>query len=444
MNEFPIAFNDDEFDVNLGVYQKWLHGDKNQQCEKIYCMSAFQPWDPVSGFVTAKYQKYAEYLYLAVTAIHEQTSEWMVRIYIDESILNPANPDRKIWKKKFDLLLTLPRIQLICVKFPRYYLPANCHKELLAVLFRYLALFDPNVSICLFRDIDNVYTEQHNYFVNEWLKTEKDICFFMNSEYKRQQIKGLSPTGEIELEEKYYTTILSGLWNIRKPMGYAFPKSIWQKIFAFIEDYTDCTSRREYKDFKNYGVRFSYGFDEIALTRIAVPIFINMGLSIYTIPIKIYDVEFFKNMFENPVLIKCLRNISDKDTLEKIKDIMINKYWDMTSPTAGLAQYILCILANIYFGIITNQSKFYVNETLKNNIKNKVIPNTLLMSIGAFTFQNFNHYNWYPIAGRTICGSDVVKKFLATNKQISFDEWSAWGPPINPPPPDDECSNYGI
>jgi hypothetical protein len=217
-------------------------------------------------------------------------------------------------------------------------------------------------------------------------------------------------------------------------MGYKFPYSIWQKIFAFIEDYTDCTSRREYKDFKNYGVRFSYGFDEIALTRVAVPIFINMGLSIYTIPIKIYDVEFFKNMFENPVLNKFLRNVSDAQTLATIKNIMINQYWDMTSETAGLSQYILCILANVYFGVITNQSKFYKNENLINNIKNKVIPNALLMAVGTFTFQNFNWYNWYPIANRSVCGSNVVKKFLLTNERITMDEWTAGGVPINAPP----------
>lgn len=443
MDKFPLTFHKEEYNEHLGVYQKWIHGEKHRQIEKIYSMSAFQEYYESTGFVTADYQKYAEYLYISVMSIIKNSDDWFVRIYMDESILHPQNPDVGIWKEKLTLLKQQPLVQIVCIKFPRYYLSTNCHKELLAVMFRYLTLFDPNVSISLFRDIDNVYTEQHDYFVDKWLEQGNDICFFMNEHYKRQQLCGLTTTNTV-LENTYYNTILSGIWNIRKPLNTIFPISIWQKMFAYIESFTDCTSKPEYITYKHYGTRFTYGFDELALTRVALPIFIQLNLTIYNIPIKIYDVDFFNNMFENPLLIKFLRNLSDDTTIQTIKQIMIHNYWEMYTKNAGLAQYILCILTNIYFGIITKKSKFYKNEIFINNIKNKIIPNALLMAIGTFTFKNYNRYNWYPVQGKDSCGSAIVSKFLLTNKKITLSEWTADSElsveaPVVPIPP-----NYNI
>ena len=427
--EFPVKFTEDEYNKNLGLYQKWICGNKDQQIEKLYSFSAFQVYNiQRSEFITHDYQKYAEYLYLTATAIINNTTspstEYYIRIYIDESLLNPLNPDKHIWNNKLTLLQQLPRVQIICVKFPSYYLPQNCHQELVAVMFRYLSLFDSNVSIILFRDLDNIYTNQHQYFIDTWLARGDDLCFYMNDNYRRQEVIGLTQYGTI-LEDMFYTTILSGIWNIKKPMEYVFPTSLWQKIFAYIEDYTKCTSLDIYKNYAYYKTKFTYGFDELALTRVAVPIFLQMGMTTYAIPTRIYDTEYFRNMFENPLLTKFLKNLSDDATIASIKKIMINEYWSMSSETAGLSQYILCILTNIYFGIIMRKSKYYNNETFINSIKDKIIPNTLLMAVGIFTFKNYIKYNWYRIPERSSCGEDVVNKFLATNKKITLIEWTA-------------------
>ncbi|MGL5936347.1 MAG: hypothetical protein ACRCZI_12080 [Cetobacterium sp.] len=426
--QFPLLFYDSEFDKRLGLYQKWIHGDPNQIVPKIYSMSAFQTYFHNTGFIIADYQKYAEYLYLTTNTIIDNFPEWVVRIYIDESILHPDNTDNPIWKNKLLMLMTAAntaqRLQIIAVKFPHYYTRANCHKELLAVMFRYLALFDKNTSIILFRDIDNIYTEQHEYFTNYWISQNVEICLFMNENYKRQEIQGLSPT-EIILKEEFQTTILSGIWNIRKPIGYTYPPTIWQKIFAYIEDSTNCTYKEEYLGYTHYGQRFTYGFDELALTKVAIPIFISMGLRLYSIPIRIYDVEYFKNMFENPLLAKFIKNLAEPKVLEFVKKTMIDNYWNMYNAQSGLSQYILCIITNIYFGIIQKKSRFYNNETFINNIKNKIIPNTLLMALGNFVFKNFKKYNWHPLPDKSKCGSLVVKTFLETNQKISISDWSA-------------------
>jgi hypothetical protein len=423
-NSFPLFFENDEYNKYLGLYQKWICGDKNQKIEKIFSFSAFQIYDKKYGCISADYQKYAEYLYLTATSIIDNYTDYYIRIYMDESVINPLNPDALIWKDKLNKILLLPRIQIICVKFPRYYdEEINFHKELLAVMFRYLILYDANTSIILFRDVDNIYTEQHKYFTNKWLELGTDLCFYMNDKYRRRQICDLSPDGLI-LEEKSYPIILSGTWNIKKQMGTAFEISTWQKMFAFIEDYTDFTYNPAYKDYKDYGKRFIYGFDELTLTRVLLPIFIESGLTFYTIPVKIYNSDFLINMFENPLLTKFIKNLSDEKTIQKIKYTVVHNYWDLSSPNSGQAQYILCILSNIYFGIITGQSKYYKNEKFISDIKVKIMPNTMLMAIGLFTFKNYIKYNWYPIDGKSSCGSDVVKRFLATNKKITFEEWT--------------------
>lgn len=435
--EFPLIFQESDYNRYLGLYQKWLSGNKDQTIDRLYSFSAFHLYEPNIGFasnvVRHGYQKYAEYLYLTVTSLIDNTPDWINRIYIDESLLNPMNPDSHIWKTKLNLLMQYPQVQIICVKFPRYYIKEyNCHKELLAVMFRYLALFDKNVSVILFRDIDNIYTDQHHHFTNKWLELGTDICFYMNDRYKRQLICDLTPNGLVFDKNKFYTIILSGIWNIKKPMNFVFSYSVWQKLFAYIEEATNFAYDDKYIGYKHHKSRFIYGFDELTLTRVLLPIFLQMDLTIYTIPVKIFDSEFIINMFENPMLYKFLMNLTDASTLKIIKNITVNKYWDLSSPTSGLAQYILCILTNIYFGIIMKKSKFYTSETFISDIKHKIIPNTLLMAIGVFTFKNYDKYNWYTIPDNIYrkdqkykCGADVVKKFLQTNEKITLEEWTA-------------------
>jgi hypothetical protein len=422
---FPVLYSEEEYNPQLGLYQHYLHGDKNQKIEKMYAMSIFQFYTDQTQFVTYNYQKYAAYLELSVRGIIENTSDWYIRIYMDESLLNPKNPDSILWKQKLEILMRQSRIQIICVKFPKYYLIETYnHQGLLAVMFRYLSLFDPNTSIILFRDVDNIWTEQHQYFVDKWLDRGDDICLFLNNDYKRQQVCDLTPD-DLILDDTYYITLFGGLWNIRKPLNTSFSISIWQKMFSYIESYTSFAFKPEYKTYKFYGTRFAYGFDELALSRIALPIFIEMKKTFYIIPLKIYDFEYFSKLFNNPVVNKFLRNISDKETIATVKDILINKYWDMYSPTSGMAQYILCIITNIYFDIIMKKSKYYTSDTFINGLKNQIIPHPLLMSIGIFNFKNFDLYNWYPIDNKSSCGSTTVKKFIETNTKLTLEDWTA-------------------
>jgi hypothetical protein len=447
----PFTFSQDEYDESLGVYQKFILGDSTQVIDKIYCMSVFQYYDTAMQKYSQSgdYHKYCDYLYLSIKGIRKTTPDWYVRLYIDSSLLHEDNPDKDIWLSKLKLILKIPNIQIIAVKFPRYYINGH-HKDLLPVMFRYLALFDENLSVILFRDVDNIYTSQHQYFVDKWLEQgDKDICVYMNNKYTRQQISDLVPesgNSTVVLEDKHYNIIFGGLWNIKKAHGFSFSKTLWQKLFAYCESYTSFTSDYKYIDSDKYGIKFMYGFDELALSRVAVPIFISMGLNFYAIPIKIYDTTVFKTMFQDPTIKKFLLKLSDRPTLKRIEEIVINEYWVMTADTAGLAQYVLAILSNIYFGILMGKSP-YLDSSLINNIKTRIMPNVLMMGIGVFTFKNFKKFRWFPDGTtKRLSGSEIVDKFLETGERLTLSELTAGmdpslpPPPIEDPPPDD----YGI
>jgi hypothetical protein len=447
---YPFNFSQDEYDATLGIYQKWVYGDPNQIIDKIYSMSVFQYYDTAMKKYSKSgdYHKYCDYLLLSLQSIMRNTPEWYVRLYIDDTIIHPNNPDRDIWESKLRLVLKMPRVQIIAIKFPKYYIDGH-HKDLLTVMFRYLALFDKNLSIILFRDVDNIYTSQHQYFVDKWLESGKDIFVYMNNKYTRQQMLDLVPASgdsNVILENKHYNIIFGGLWNIRKPSDYIFPKSLWQKMFVYTESYTAFTSNKEYIDSNKYDIKFMYGFDELALSRVLVPIFISMDLSFYAVPIKIYDTSVFKIMFEDPTIKKFLLRVSDKPTLTRIESIIMKEYWVMTSDTAGLAQYCLCILCNIYFGVLMGKSP-YLDTSLINNIKTRIMPNSLLMGIGIFTFKNFKKFKWFPDGKNTgrLSGSEIVDRFLATGARLTLDDWTAGMDPSLPPPPPEEPENdYGI
>jgi hypothetical protein len=433
-NLFPIKFSKSEYNKQLGVYQKWISGNPNQKIERIYSMSAFQYYDRSRGFIIADYQKYAEYLLISVESIIQNAPDWYIRVYIDNSIMHQHNKDRKPWVKTFDKLLGYSQVQIVAVKFPRYYMENDCHQELLPVMFRYLTLFDPNVSIILFRDIDNVYTHQHQYFIDRWLERGDEMCFFMNDKYRRQQIGGLADNGDVILEDVAYTTIFGGVWSIRKPMGSIFSTSIWQKLFAYIEEYAQCTTITEYRHHKNYKIKFIYGFDELSLSRVAVPIFLAMGFKSYVIPTRIYDVDFINNMFLNEKVQDLLLTISSSETLGIVYNTIIKNYWDLDGPNSGLAQYMVCILTNIYYGIIAGKSRAHSHSCIRNLIKNEIMPSVLLMGIAVFTFRNHQKYSWYNSIDDTdidnptrdhLCGNDVVERYLFTNQRLTLADWSA-------------------
>lgn len=425
-----MNFSDNDYHPELGCYLRWLHGNPNKRINKMYSMSAFHFYASDVGYVQhTEYYKYAQYMELSIMGIIFNEPEYYVRLYVDASIFSKLNTENHIWRKKINLFKRYPRIQIIAVKMPRYYLDdSQSHQGLLPVMFRYLPLFDPNVSIIIFKDIDNIWTQQNLYFTNLWLDSGKDVQLFLNENYKRQQIESLSYTDTI-LENKFYTTILSGMWGLRKPLNTIYSYSFWQKMFAYNETYTDIVFNQEYFDnnYKYYGVRFTYGFDELMMSRVLIPLLINNGKTFYAIPIRIYDTDYFKNLFHPTINKFLIAIIDDKKIIDMVKKIILNKYWDLNSDNTGLAQYLLCLITNIYFKIINNDSnKFITNEWIQNVIKYKIYPQPLLMGLGIFTFKNFKKFQWYNYYNDIdYSGTNTINKLIIDGELLTISDLTA-------------------
>jgi hypothetical protein len=387
----------DEF----GCVQKWIHGNPEEKIKKIYSLSVFD-------FVKSSYDKYRVYLKLLINQILK--TDWYIRIYVDK-------PD---WVAEYKH----ERIQIIQVEMPLY------SGGFLPVMFRYLAMFDRNLDVILFRDIDNIWNEQHEYFVDKWLEGKEEIFAFMNENYFRQEMVGFSGE-DVVLGNVYYLSVLSGLWGIRRS-GLNLSALLWQRLFAYIETITDFVYDDEYAGLSQYKNRFLYGFDELAMSRVLFPTFINMGLKVYAVPIKIYDEPYIKKLVDDVRMKRFLRGFIAEIDMPEVRHTLLN-YWDMESETAGASQYILYVLTNICFRIINKESRLYSADFFINLLKYQIYPVPVLMGIGLFAFHNFRIYNLES-------AEELVDKFLA-GKRLEKSELIKKGYTLKEA---EELNNYGI
>ncbi len=446
-----------EYNKSLGCYIKWVHGDPDQVIDRLYCMSAFHFFTRDTGFIlNDKYKKYAEYLYVSVLSIVEHKDSF-VRVYFDDSVIAGANKERAVWQGIINKL-KIDNVQLVFIKMPRYYSAADqCHQGLLATLFRFLPVFDPAVRLCIFRDIDNIWTEQDDYFIDRWLNgatsgTAEDIFLFMNENYKRSEPNGLTRT-DILMSAKQYNTILAGIWALKKRQP-VYDVQLWQRMFAYIETYSDVLCAPNYAGYRFYNVRFTYGCDELSLSRIFIPMVLAQGHRIFCLPIKIYDADSINSLFSNVPIGKFTKTLFGADANPtQLRDFTLGKYWNFMMSNAGLPQYIICLLSNIYFRIAARKSRVFKNEQIIAHIKDRVYPVPLLMGVGLFTFSNYKKYSWYT-SGNVKRGRDLVDDVVNNSLVPSLAEWTAgsdlsnnWEGVDTPTPPDtdpDGSGQYGI
>lgn len=362
---------------NLGITQDFLIGGEISR-SKVYSLSLFL----LDNNSALKYQRYTK---LCVDSLLAQNPDWGVHLYIDKSVSN------RFVQKAFGSYP--PGLQVIRVQMHRY--PDNY--GLLPVLFRYLPLFDPGIEVCVFRDIDNIWTDQDRYFVDTWLSSDCALIAALNDKYLRQQIRN----AQFEYEERYYSCIFAGLWGVRKQAP--IPVALWQLMFAYLEFSTDFIPSRQN--------RFYYGFDEILLSRICVPYFLSKEYKCLAYPVRIYDEVLLRNM-TNPLLVPAgtLRNEMRKlitsfnlpyssykadadQQIAQVRDILVNRYWEITGESAGEAQYALVVLSHLYFYILTGNVTKY-NRRFMTALRYLIYPIPTVISCGIFTFNNVYLSQW--------------------------------------------------
>lgn len=376
------------FHPEFGLSLDYIHGDPTQSIEKCICMSVFHLFIDGHFVQHTVYYKYMQYLLLSVSSIQTNFPGWYVRIYLDDSVFSKQNAESELWKRAFAILKKYPRLQIVRVHFPNHYNETTrSHTGLLATMFRFLVLFDPKVKYCIFRDIDNIWTTHDLYFINEWIASGCDGMLYLDENYRKQEIQQLTPTDVIR-EGRDYISVFAGIWGFHTPNP--LPVTLWHRMMFYAEQQSKFVYSSRYVQYKFYKVPFIYGFEELALSRILIPKLIEMNKSFYTIPIRIWNIDAFNQLFDERVLALHEAIGLHGDTRDLVRIIITDRYWDMTSHQSGLAQFLLTILTNLYQRIITDDTRFDVYTELLCDI----YPIPFMMSLGMFVFKNFIKYTW--------------------------------------------------
>ncbi len=393
----------------LNVSLKFIQGDPHMRLDKVVCMSAFHLFTEGAYIKSATYSKYIQYLLQTVMSLYVNHRDWWVRLYIDDSVSSNKNPDAYAWDMVFDFFRRLPTVQIIRVRWEKHYDPMfKCHKGLLPAFFRYFALFDDAVGICIFRDIDNVWTEQDFYFTDKWISSGEDGFMYIDPSYQKREVSALTQDNVV-YDGDAFLSILGGVWGYRVNHN-ALNLGLWTEMVACMESSNSCVFEKKYKGFKHYQNRFIYGFEELVLSRILIPRLIMLGKSFKSVTICIWYPEGFSRLFDSR-----LKSLHDQiglvgNVLTKVQSIVMENYWDMESNTTGLSQYLLCLITNIYFRIIVQDAPRFKGQLYLIPILKEVYPTPYLMSMGLFVFKNFLKYDWQ--VGREIVRRSVTDDYV--------------------------------
>lgn len=376
------------FHPEFGLSLEYLYGDPDQSIDRCICMSVFHLFIEGHFVQHSVYYKYMQYLLLSVTSIHTNFPGWFTRIYLDDSVFAQRNIESGLWERVFAILKRYPKVQIIRVHCPGHFdEKTKSHKGLLATMFRFLVLFDPKVKYCLFRDIDNIWTTHDFYFVSEWIKSGSDGMLYLDLNYRKQEIQQLTAT-DVVRSGNDYLSIFAGIWGYHTPEP--LPVTLWHRMMFYAEHQSHFVHSSKYVTYKFYRIPFIYGFEELALSRILIPKLIQMNKSFYVVPIRIWNVEAFNALFDERVLSIHEAIGLSGEVRDQVRIIITDRYWDMTSSQSGLAQFLLCILTNLYQRIITGDTRFNVYR----EILREIYPIPFMMSLGMFVFKNFLKYTW--------------------------------------------------
>lgn len=374
------------FIPSLGVELKFVHGNPKQHIPKCISMSVFHLYIEDNFVQHVYYYKYIQYLLLSVMYASQNNKDWVIRLYTDDSIISHKNKESEHWRRVMHIFRQLDNVQIINIKFPNYYNEdLKCHKGLLGAMFRFLPLFDSKVDICIFRDIDNIWTGHDFYFVNQWIESSARGMLYLDYNYRKQEISELTPTDVIRTGPDTLS-IFAGVWGFKGTIT----ETWWHKMFYYIEQTNAFVYSPKYKGYKFYQIPFIYGFDELVLSKVLMPALMQQD-DFYVVPIQIWNTFSFSRLFDSTTKTFHKQIGLVGKIREDMQYLFVHKYWDMESSQSGLAQFLLGLLSTLYCRVITEDTRF--NE-YKDTLK-KIYPIPFLIAIGSYYFKNVLKYRWH-------------------------------------------------
>lgn len=373
------------FIPSLGLELTFIHGDPDQHIPRCISMSVFHLYIEGNFVQHVYYYKYIQYLLLSVMYASQNNRDWMIRLYTDDSIISPKNKESEQWKRAMHIFRRLPNVQIINIKFPNHYIDdVKCHKGLLGAMFRFLPLFDTKVDICIFRDIDNIWTQHDFYFVNQWIDSSAQGMLYLDYNYRKQEISELTQSDVIRTG-KEILSVFAGVWGFKGTISVTW----WHKMFYYIEQSNSFVYLPKYKGYKFYKIPFIYGFDELVLSKILVPGLMKQD-DFYVVPIQIWNTFSFSRLFDSITKEFHTEIGLVGETRRDIQYLFVHRYWDMESSQSGLAQFLLGLLSTLYFRVITEDTRF---NKYKDVLKG-IYPIPFLIAIGSYYFKNLLKYRW--------------------------------------------------
>mgnify|MGYP005845015077 CR=1 FL=1 len=377
-----------DFTIKIEPIKK--SNDKNK---KVISCSLFFPYydptkeykEPVGKAKTPSF--YAKILLALIEDYKYYLPEWKVRLYIDDSVPHDTTSYNKTIPKEYYELIqkfkndTEDRLELFNVNFGIFLKKKITNKNighvgLIGVLFRYLILYDKNVTTTFIGDVDNYTSFLHAKILEDFSKSNSDILLF----------KPIDGYERIDINDNCKENILAGMIGFNKKQEDILDKDVFNSIFLFIEYFyneqkNDPSTRNcipiSKKDNPPYlETPFYYGYEENTFTHIFIPLIDKFKLKTFTIPfyfnssikqfpnyagplLNTTNLKYVDYIFMRKVCNMLLINTECIFTLDTNNKYFENRFFDVIEPTNFPIYFLLFNILEYY--AINNINKVTIN-----------------------------------------------------------------------------------
>ena len=229
-------------------------------------------------------------------------NRWIIRIYVDKSPFTmrysqreeisgvDIHKEKQIFDEVFDNLNRIKYVQIIDVncqyRDEDITLADIYHRGYMMTFVRFLAFFDNDIDILLFRDLHRTLKEADRDIIFEWEKSNKTSLLYIVPTYIPKHIECLLKFKEYEknvidfsIAKKFIKDNNAGLMAAMFSVKlYDFSKKelvyMYSSLYNFI---TSMTLKTIVSDAcgEDLALRFNYGIDELILNRIFLPFILS-------------------------------------------------------------------------------------------------------------------------------------------------------------------------
>ena len=311
---------------------------------KVYSVSIFRPKIRNKRF--AEYIKGLFNIIDTFTKIYLPEDGWILRIYTDQSLLSSnykydddsdvnswnGKTENYAWVDGISKIQERKNVQLVKYDFESFKDPTDSeyHIGYFGTVVRFMSMFDTDVELSVFRDINKIPTTYDKNIIDQWIQSGSLFHFYINSTY--QPMHFIYYKQKLTTYIKYRDSIntlsaglLAGFWSVRHISDNVLFDNIIENVKC------ECTTDESFmqKCFKIIGMRgyagkkLQYGIDEIVLNNSIY----NYAKSKTVVNDNIYTINY---------LLECIKENKRIGLYKKIICIMLMKGYSVSIATEYL------------------------------------------------------------------------------------------------------------